>query len=139
MMVFLFFVSGVFAAEYVVHYCVEEQHMLACTRSDCSSWQHNCRHVKIFDNLDHALWFINGERPPQKLSQQEIDGGFVYVLMEPDFPFSSERKTMRNFKFKALYETKEIPLHKQVEVEEIVTKTKKETIKFAFYNNKTDD
>jgi hypothetical protein len=141
---FLFFAS-VFAAEYVVHYCVEEKHfphfMLGCTSDDCSSWQHNCRHVKIFDNLDHALWFINGERPKRKISYEEREG-FVYLIAvmsldEEEFPFANERKKVRNFKLVALYETKEISLDKQVNVEEIVTKTTKETIKYAFYKNTT--
>lgn len=138
---FLFF-ANVFAAEYVVHYCVEEKHfphfMLACISDDCSSWQHNCRHVKIFDNLDHALWFINGERPKRKISHEEREG-FVFLttgisLDEEDFPFANERKKIRNFKLVALYETKEILLNKQVEQEEIV----KETVKYAFYKNTTE-
>jgi hypothetical protein len=139
----LFVFASVFAAEYVVHYCVEEQHfpyfMLACTSEDCITWRDNCRHVKIFDNLDHALWFINGEKPQRELSVEEKEGGFVYIDLELEFPFSSERKNARGFKFVALYETKEIPLDKKVEVEEIVRKTTKETIKYAFYSNKTVD
>lgn len=137
---FLFFAS-VYTAEYVVHYCVEEQHfphfMLACVSDDCTSWRDNCRHSKIFDHLEHALWFINGEKPQKELSVEEKEGGFFYVDLEPEFPFSSERKNARGFKFVALYETKEIPLDKKVEVEEVVTKTTKETIKYAFYSNKT--
>jgi len=101
---------------------------------DCSFWAHNCRHVKIFDNIQHALWFINGKRTlavPKKDFLWEIKN-------EENFPFSDERKNMRAFKLVALYETKVVPLQIHTQVEEIVTLTKKETVQYILYNNKTN-